>query len=156
MMKLDIQYYLGVKNIILFKTELDILWEYKSGIAKVISHNYANTKVNSYYSLPPEKKQWLLIMLYLLSQCLTKIKTTTIIIYSQKKPHMNYPENQMSPSDTMIYLMMSMNLSHIANLNIKNANYRCIISRISKKSGNKLKAKYRFDRKKRNIIKHKI
>ena len=30
----------------------------KSGIMYVISHNYARSKVSSYYSLPPEKKDF--------------------------------------------------------------------------------------------------
>ena len=49
-----------------------------------------------------------------------------------------------------------MNLTDIAILNIKNGDYRCIISRISKqKRGQKLNAKCRFDGKTWNIIKHK-
>ena len=43
-----------------------------------------------------------------------------------------------------------MNLSNIAILNIIGADCRCIIIGISKS-----KAKFRFDQKKRNIIKHK-
>ena len=46
-------------------------------------------------------------------------------------------------------LMMSMNLSGIAILNIKSADYHCIISGISK-WGHKLNAKNRFDWKKKH------
>ena len=46
-------------------------------------------------------------------------------------------------------LMMSMNLSDIAILNIKNADYRCIISGISKSEAmNLMQYKYQIDRKK--------
>ena len=46
-------------------------------------------------------------------------------------------------------LMMSMNLSDIAILNIKSADYLCIISGISVAiCGHELIAKYRFDQKK--------
>ena len=51
--------------------------------------------------------------------------------------------------------MMSVKLSDIGILNIKSADYCCIISGIRKKRGHKLNAKYWFDRKDRNIIKHK-
>ena len=40
--------------------------------------------------------------------------------------------NKMSAKDAMILLMMSMNLSDIAILNIKSADYHCNISGISK------------------------
>ena len=51
-------------------------------------------------------------------------------------------------------LMMSISFSGLAILNIKNAACCCIISGISKWSY-KANAKYRFDQKKQNIIKHK-
>ena len=51
--------------------------------------------------------------------------------------------------------MMSLNLTTINILNVHVVDYRYIISRIKKKWCNKLNAKYRFDWKKRNIIKHK-
>ena len=44
-------------------------------------------------------------------------------------------------------LMMSMKLSDIAALNIKDSDYHCIISGITKKGGHKLSAKYRFGQK---------
>ena len=51
-------------------------------------------------------------------------------------------------------LLMSMDLSDIAILNIKSAYYCCIISGISKNE-HKHNAKCCFDQKKRNIVKHK-
>ena len=48
-------------------------------------------------------------------------------------------------------LMMSMNLSDIAFLNIKTPDHGCIISRNSKGEGHKLNAKYRFDLRDQNI-----
>ena len=51
-------------------------------------------------------------------------------------------------------LVMSMNLSDIAILNIKGSDYRCIISRINK-NDHKLVAKCQFEQKKWKIIKHK-
>ena len=50
-------------------------------------------------------------------------------------------------------LIMSMNLSNIAILNIKGFDYRYIISLISKNEA--INARCWFDRKKRNVIKHK-
>ena len=50
--------------------------------------------------------------------------------------------------------MISMNLADIAILNIKGAGYCYVISRNSKKRGQKLNAKYWFEEKRRNIIKH--
>ena len=55
--------YLGTRYLVLFrgeklisfKTELVILKGQKVGITYVISHNYANIKVDSYDSLPLEK-----------------------------------------------------------------------------------------------------
>ena len=48
---------------------------------------------------------------------------------------------------------MSINLSNIAILNIKSADYRCIFCWISKNWGHKLNAKYPFDRKEWDFIK---
>ena len=50
-------------------------------------------------------------------------------------------------------LMMHINCSDIAILNINSADYCCIISRNSKKYGHKLNAKCRFDRKKKEHYK---
>ena len=49
-------------------------------------------------------------------------------------------------------VMMSMNLSNIAILNIKRADYRCIISGISKSEAMNL-LQYLFDQKRWNIMK---
>ena len=51
--------------------------------------------------------------------------------------------------------MISMNLSDIAILNIKSADYRCIISGISKSETINLMQNTDLTEKKRNIIKHK-
>ena len=53
-------------------------------------------------------------------------------------------------------LMMSMDLSDIAILNIKGADYHCIISRISKSEAVNLLQKADLEEKKQNIIKNKI
>ena len=53
MIKIDIWYYLKVKNMIPFTTGLHI--SQVSGIAYIISHNYGKIKVYSYSSLPLEK-----------------------------------------------------------------------------------------------------
>ena len=53
-------------------------------------------------------------------------------------------------------LVMPMNLNNIASLNIKGADYCCIIIEINQTWGYKLNAKYWFDQKKWNIIKHKF
>ena len=54
----------------------------KSGITYIIFHNYAKIKVDSYDSLPLEKKMLFIMFWYLLSQFLIKIKLNTTIIYS--------------------------------------------------------------------------
>ena len=48
-------------------------------------------------------------------------------------------------------LMMSMNLSDIATLNIKGYDYHCIISRISKSETKKLNVKYQFDQERETL-----
>ena len=53
-------------------------------------------------------------------------------------------------------MMMSLNLSDIANLDIKDADYYCIVCGISKSEAIKLMQKFDFFSKKRNIIKHKF
>ena len=52
-------------------------------------------------------------------------------------------------------LMMSVNLSNIAILNIKGSDYRCIFSLISKNEAINLMQNADLAEKKRNIIKHK-
>ena len=52
--------------------------------------------------------------------------------------------------------MMSLNLSDIANLDIKDADYYCIVCGISKSEAIKLMQKFDFFSKKRNIIKNKF
>ena len=49
--------------------------------------------------------------------------------------------------------MMSMNLSNIYILNIENADYRCIVNRISKSEAIKLLQNFNLTEKKWNIIK---
>ena len=51
-------------------------------------------------------------------------------------------------------LMMSMNLSDIAILNVKSANYRCIVSGISKNEAINLMQNADLTKKKQNSIKH--
>ena len=51
--------------------------------------------------------------------------------------------------------MMSIDLSHIAILNIKGSDYRCTISLISKNEALKLMQNAEFVRKKWNIVKDK-
>ena len=51
--------------------------------------------------------------------------------------------------------MLSMNLSDIGILNIKDSDYRCVISLISKKKVINLMENAELDKEKVNIIKHK-
>ena len=61
--------------------ELDLIFV-KSEITYIISHNYLTVKVDSYDSLPFEKKQELFIMLQnLLSRFGINLKIITAIIY---------------------------------------------------------------------------
>ena len=53
---LDIQYYLVLKNMMLFMIKLDILLVKKSGIIHILSHNFAKTKNFSFNTLPLERK----------------------------------------------------------------------------------------------------
>ena len=84
---------------------------------KSISHNYAKIKVDSYNSLALEKSMTFHNVIILIKSVRNKDKN-------------NYYCNAWNECHNL--LMMSMDLIDIAISNIRNADYRCIISAISK------------------------
>ena len=80
MTKLDIEYYLEVKNMILYSTGLDLI-NVKSSIIYIISHNYAKIKVDSYDSLPLEKTMTFCNVIILIKPLWNKNKNSYYCIF---------------------------------------------------------------------------
>ena len=80
MTKLDIEYYLEVKNVIPYSTGLDLI-SVKSGIIYIISHNYAKIKVDSYDSLPLEKTMTFCNVIILIKSLWNKDKNSYYCIF---------------------------------------------------------------------------
>ena len=80
MTKLDIEYYLEVKNLIPYSTGLDLI-NVKSGIIYIISHNYAKIKVDSYDSLPLEKTMTFCNVIILIKPLWNKNKNSYYCIF---------------------------------------------------------------------------
>ena len=79
MMELYIWYYLGYNEIYDW---IKYIISEKSGIAYIIIHNFAKTKVDSYDSLPLEKTMTFHNVIILTKSLSIRIKLTATIIYS--------------------------------------------------------------------------
>ena len=80
MTKLDIEYYLEVKNMIPYSTGLDLI-NVKNGIIYIISHNYAKIKVDSYDSLRLEKTMTFCNVIILIKPLWNKNKNSYYCIF---------------------------------------------------------------------------
>ena len=81
MIEPDIYHYLVLKNMMPFRIALDILLHIISAVSHIFSCKYEIIKIDSFYSLPPEKKNiefsYVIIIIFI-----QVIKITTTIIYS--------------------------------------------------------------------------
>ena len=82
-MELNIQHYFVLERYNTIFHRIKYLTRLKSGISFVVSHNYAIINIDSDYDLPLEKNiDFKLMLSYLLSQVLIKIKISTNKLYS--------------------------------------------------------------------------